>query len=44
MALFHKGLTFEAIPWRFSEKDTIAFSGQGLVPVIADCGRTVFEK
>jgi glutathione S-transferase len=44
MALLHKGLPFEAIPWRFTEKDAIAFSGQGLVPVIVDGDRTVFEK
>jgi glutathione S-transferase len=36
MALLHKGLPFEAIPWRFTEKQTIAFSGQGLVPVLAE--------
>src|SRR5205085_8508412 len=26
-----KGLPFETIPWRFTEKDAIAASGQGLV-------------
>lgn len=36
MALRHKGLEFETVPWRFTEKDAIAFSGQGLVPVILD--------
>jgi len=36
LALVHKGLPFEAIPWRFSEKDVIAFSGQGRVPVLRD--------
>src|SRR5258706_287114 len=34
MALKHKGLEFETIPWRFVEQDAIAFSGQGLVPVL----------
>src|SRR5262245_38533037 len=36
MALAHKGLTVETIPWRFTEKERIAFSGQGRVPVIRD--------
>lgn len=40
MALAHKGLAFETIPLRFGEKEMIAFSGQGLVPVIRD-GETV---
>ncbi len=34
MALLHKGLSFQTEPVRFSEKDKIAFSGQGLVPVL----------
>ena len=44
MALLHKGLPFETMPWRFTEKDAIAFSGQGSVPVLVDGERTVFEK
>lgn len=40
MALAHKGLPVETIPWRFTEKDVIAFSGQGRVPVLRD-GETV---
>jgi glutathione S-transferase len=44
MALKHKGLEFEAIPWRFTEKDAIAFSGQGLVPVLVDGNRTVHDS
>ncbi len=40
MALAHKGLPFETVPWRMAEKDRIAFSGQGLVPVMVD-GETV---
>lgn len=36
MALVHKGLAFETVPWRFIEKDAIAFSGQKLVPVMTD--------
>jgi glutathione S-transferase len=44
MALAHKGLAFETIPWRFTDKDVIAFSGQGRVPVIRDGDRTVSDS
>jgi glutathione S-transferase len=43
-ALAHKGLPVETIPWRFTEKDAIAFSGQARVPVIRDGGRMVFDS
>ncbi len=39
-ALAHKGLPVETVPWRFTETDALAFSGQGRVPVIRD-GSTV---
>jgi len=42
MALAHKGLPVETIPWRFSDKSAISFSGQGAVPVIRD-GQTVLH-
>ena len=41
LAIEHKGLPVETIPWRFTDKDVIAFSGQGLVPVLVDSGKTV---
>jgi glutathione S-transferase len=44
MALAHKGLGVKTIPWRFMDKDKIAFSGQGLVPVIRDGDRTVNDS
>jgi glutathione S-transferase len=44
MALAHKGLEVETVPWRFTEKDRIAFSGQGRVPVIVDGDRTVSDS
>jgi glutathione S-transferase len=45
LALAHKGLDdVETIPWRFTEKDVIAFSGQGLVPVLVDGDITVFDS
>ena len=40
MALAHKGLAVETIPWRFTDKAALAFSGQERVPVIRD-GDTV---
>ncbi|ENN85397.1 glutathione S-transferase [Rhizobium freirei PRF 81] len=44
MALAHKGLTAESRPWRFTEKDAIAFSGQGHVPVLVDGTETVSDS
>ena len=44
MALAHKGLAVETIPWRFTEKDVIAFSGQGLVPVLLDGEREIHDS
>ena len=36
MALRHKGLDFESIPVKLSDKETIAFSGGKTVPVLKD--------
>jgi len=44
MALAHKGLEVETIPWRFTDKDAIGFSGQGLVPVIRDGATEVHDS
>jgi glutathione S-transferase len=44
MALAHKELDVETIPWRFTEKDAIAFSGQGRVPVLIDGEKTVADS
>ena len=43
-ALAHKGLPVETIPWRFTEREAIAFSGQARVPVIQDDGKVVFDS
>jgi glutathione S-transferase len=43
-ALAHKGMPVETIPWRFTEKDAIAFSGQTRVPVIRDGDRVVSDS
>jgi glutathione S-transferase len=44
MSLKHKGLEFEAIPWRFTEKEKIAFTGSTTVPVIVDGKRAVYDS
>ena len=44
MALAHKGLDVECIPWRFTEKDKIKFSGQERVPVLIDGNNTVADS
>jgi len=36
MALAHKGLAFETVPWRFMEKDAISAHGSEKVPVLVD--------
>lgn len=43
-ALLHKGLLLESIPWRFTEKEAIAFSGQGKVPIIVDGERFIYDS
>jgi glutathione S-transferase len=40
LALAHKRLSVETLPWHFTEKERLAFSGQGKVPVLLD-GDTV---
>jgi glutathione S-transferase len=40
MALAHKGLEYQTVAWRFTEKEVIAFAGSTTVPVIRD-GDTV---
>jgi len=44
MALAHKGLDVTTIPWRFTDTAAIAFSGQGLVPVLVDGKRTIHDS
>jgi glutathione S-transferase len=44
MALAHKGLATEFVPWRFTEKAAIAFTGQGRVPVLVDGDTTVWDS
>src|SRR6185437_346125 len=44
LALAHKGLQAKTVPWRFTEKDRIAPSGQGRVPVLVDDGRWIADS
>jgi glutathione S-transferase len=44
LALAHKRLDVDAVPWRFTEKEKIAFTGLGLVPVIVDDGAVVHDS
>jgi glutathione S-transferase len=44
LAAAHKGVAIETIPWRFTEKDAIAFSGQGFVPVLLDGEREIHDS
>src|ERR1700686_4289817 len=44
LALMHKGLAFDTVPWRFNEKPVIAFSGQGRVPVLLDGDQIISDS
>jgi glutathione S-transferase len=44
LALAHKGLDVETVPWRFTDKEAIGFSGQGRVPVLVDGTTTVADS
>jgi glutathione S-transferase len=43
-ALAHKGLPVDTVPWRFTDREALAFSGQGKVPVIQDDGKVVSDS
>ena len=44
MALAHKGLEVETVPWRFTEKDKLPTPNDGRVPVIIDGGKVVHDS
>jgi glutathione S-transferase len=44
MALAHKGLQADVIPWRYSDKDLIAPSGQAKVPVLVHNDKWIFDS
>ncbi|MCB1550258.1 MAG: glutathione S-transferase family protein [Hyphomicrobiaceae bacterium] len=44
MALKHKGVDFETVPWTYTDKAILAPTGQGRVPVIVDGDRWVNDS
>src|ERR1700751_4907093 len=44
MALAHKGLAVETVPWGFTEKDRLPQPNAGRVPVIVDSGTVVHDS
>jgi glutathione S-transferase len=44
MALRHKGLDFEGVAWRFTDKDAIAFAGTDKVPVLVDGAAAIHDS
>jgi glutathione S-transferase len=44
MALAHKGLDVETVPWRFTEKDKLPHPNGGRVPVIVDGDQVVHDS
>ncbi len=44
LALLHKGLPFETIPWRFTDKPVIAFAGSDKVPVLVDGDKILHDS
>lgn len=44
MALAHKGLEAECVPWHFTQTMALAFSGQDKVPVLVDGDRVVSDS
>ncbi|HYZ39122.1 MAG TPA: glutathione S-transferase family protein [Stellaceae bacterium] len=44
MALAHKGLEVETVPWRFTEKAKLPQPNAGRVPVIVDDGQVVHDS
>jgi glutathione S-transferase len=44
MALAHKGLAVETVPWHFTEKDKLPSPNDGRVPVIVDGGTVVHDS
>jgi glutathione S-transferase len=44
MALAHKGLEAQTVPWRFTEKDKLPQPNDGRVPVIVEDGHVVHDS
>ncbi len=44
MALAHKGLEAQSVPWRFTETAALAFANHDKVPVLVDGARTIADS
>ena len=44
LALAHKNLNYKTVPWRMTDKEAIAFSGQDKVPVLVDGSHVVADS
>jgi len=44
LAMAHKNLPFETVPWHFTDKEAIAFSGQTKVPVLVDGESVLYDS
>jgi len=44
LALAHKGLDFESVPWRFTETERLSFANHDKVPVLVDGARVVGDS
>ncbi len=44
LALAHKNLPFETVPWRFTDKEAIAFADTTKVPVLVDGTHTIADS
>jgi glutathione S-transferase len=44
LALAHKNLSYTTVPWRFTDKAALAFSGQDKVPVLVDGAKVVADS
>ena len=44
MALAHKGLAFDSVPWRFTETARLAFANSRSVPVLVDGDKVVADS
>lgn len=44
MTMAHKGLSFHTVPWRFMDKEALAFADYDKVPVLKDGNRVVTDS
>ena len=44
LAIAHKGLSVETIPWRFTEQGLLPQPNKGVVPVLVDGGKVIADS